>query len=71
MRNAKKQTETGRRIAKRFERVNLTHSELRQLFERSNIEKVTSSNLDLAADAFYFGLAAGYKLGRKTAGNEN
>ncbi len=64
-RDIHKAIEEGRGIARRHERLDLTTTEAKELFdtlkERKESGNETEAELNTITDAFYFGLAIGYR----------
>lgn len=69
MRDLKKQKEQGRQIMRAHERADMRGSELIRLkddFDNMVYEKgVNESIYNLICDSFYFGVAVGYRTGKK------
>lgn len=73
MRNIKKQREQGSQIVKQHRNADLMCEELVQLrdsFKRISEEKgISEAVYDIICDSFYFGLAVGYRTGKKDSVN--
>ena len=69
MRNMKKQREQGRQIAREHKNADMAGMELTQLrdsFHKKAQEKgINEAIYDLICDAFYSGVAIGYRTGKK------
>ena len=69
MRNIKEQRRQAREITKKHRKLDLQYKELEALrdsfMENVNTHGVGNAIFDLTADAYYMGLAVGYRNGKK------